>query len=339
MPTALESLHALLISSTVLCAHPATPVLGVAPQVQQVWDGDALVEGEYPTAQLTRQTGNGPATQLQAPPGCIGLTYWRGHCTALRQFNEKILLARKSPNTDWSLSNTSLNEQGEASGLRGMPMSLHEAAKPDHFLAMNVHLGFRQGPAASPLSGWRLGSDDTLRPLDILPLDLDGPVFTPTPPQSYGACMALSPRQAGLAPFLEFPLRVPGAFVVASLGAGVLWTISDDTLKVHRVIRLLPMLTERLAARADHPRAIHALQPTPAGQLLVALRSREALVETRDRSRKAQALEKVEWREVDPLTGTVQDAPAALLHGAPQAIPAGGAFTFRLNAQGWVLTQ
>ena len=214
----------------ILCAHgtspaPAVPLWGVAPQVQQVWDDGALIEGEYPTAQLTRHKGKGPTTQFQAPPGSIGLTYWKGQCTALRQFNEKILLTRKSPNTDWSLSNTSLNEKGEETGLKGMPISLHEASKPDHFLAINLHLGFRQGPAASPLSWWRLGSDDTLRPMEIVPLDLDGPVLLATPPHSFGACMALSARHAGLAPFLEFPVRVPGAFVVASLGGGVLWTI------------------------------------------------------------------------------------------------------------------
>ena len=44
-------------------------------------------------------------------------------------------------------------------------------------------------------------------------------------------------------------------------------------------------------------------------------------------------------KEVNPQTGIAQDAPASLLHGAPQAIPAGGAITFRFNADGWVVTQ
>jgi len=327
------SLGILLLLGPALLPHPgALPAdsWGVAPQIQQAWDGDSLVEGPFLSDRVVVRREGSKDLSIKAPSGSSGLTHRNGRSVALRLFDGKLLLSMKDLETGWRDYDTSLNQPSESGGLQGIPISLHATAKGDRFLATNFTLGFRQGGKASALSWWRLAAGGTLEPEGIIALERDGPVFLATPEQALGPCMDLAPRQGDLLPFLEFPLRVPGGFVVVSLGSGVLWTIREDNQRVHRVIPLRASSLSGLAARPEGGRTLHAIQPTREGKLLAALRGGK-LPETAGERREA-----VLWREVDPMEGTVLEPGPEALKGLPHSLPAGGSLTFRFDPVGRV---
>lgn len=313
------------------CA-PSEPIAGwsLPTQIQQTWDDGNLVEGYFLSGSLTVHERGKPSVSLRSPSGASGMSLWKGRGTALHVVNGKILLATKEERSAWIDKDTSLNQTSDPQGLLGLPISLLEADTPERFLAANFLLGFRHGNAASPLSTWRVSQRGTLEPGELIPLELDGPVFLATPSQALGPCMALAPRCKGLVPFLEFPIRVPDAFVVVSLGGGVLWTIKEKEAKVHRTIRLFPLEGDAPVGDGPHARRIHAIQPMPDGRLLAALRPPKPAKPA------PGALEAVRWKVVDPLTGIVADADATTLSGAPTNVPAGKSLTFRFDAKGRV---
>lgn len=309
---------------------PAAPPWGEARQVQQAWDGDSLVEGTDLSDQVVILREGHPDTFIKAPSGSSGVTHRNGHSVSLRLFDGKFLLSTRDMDTGWRDHDTSLNQPGEPGGLQGVPISLHATTKADRFFATNFTLGFRQDGKASALSWWRLTPAGVLRPESILPLDWDGPVFLAAPEQAMGPCMNLAPRHGNLVPFLEFPIRVPGSFVVVSLGSGILWTITEENQKIHKVFQLGSSLAAGSASRREGGRLIHAIQPTREGKLLAALRGSESF------DVEGVASEEILWREIDPMEGTVREPSPEILEGLPRTIPSGGTMTFRFDPTGRV---
>ena len=328
------------LSQPFLCGHaPRTPARvepadtrpadwGTRQEPHTYWDDGDLVEVLENKLSI-ESAATGQIESIAAPAHSISLHTTNRTPACLRMVDGKILFAKRYPNCKWDHFETSLNQPSSANDLQGLPITLAGTAAPDRFIGMNLIVGFGHGREVSPCAWWKVNANGTLEPERLLPIELDGPVFLPVPEnEPRGGFMKLSPRYSGLIPFLEYPIRVPGAAVVVSMRAGILWVITDKA-QTPRVIKLLPEQFEGLASRVDHPFALYGIQPMANGHVLAALRSREALF-----GDGGKATAEVIWREIDPLTGTVGEPDPELLGNAPRSLPVGRGLSFRFTAKG-----
>ena len=321
--------------------------VGITQLSQQYWDEDKLVESDFLINQLrVWNPSTGVFEIIDGPSGSAGISMSGGVATCLRMTHEKILFSRRSPKGAWVDYETSLNHSSGPSDLKGVPLTLAAGENPNRFLGMNLLIGFSKEKAVSCCSWWKQNDNGVLEAEDLIPIELDAPVFLPSPQPVKGPAMTLSPRYPGLPPFLEYPIRVSGAYLVVSMNSGVLWVLKDDSIRTPSVIKLLPRFFDQLVAKASHPAVIHCLQPMRNGHILVAMRSIEALfdppVAQPSRIKDIHGKElpptpptvSVVWRDVDPLNCTVSEADQVLLADAPRTLPLNGKLSFKFDPKG-----
>jgi hypothetical protein len=322
--------HAPLKPPMVEPAAARLPEWGTRQEPHTYWDDGNLVEVLDNKLRIESST-TGQVESIVAPANSISLHMTNRIPACLRMVDGKILFAKRYPNGKWDNFETSLNQPSSPNDLLGLPITLVGTASPDQFLGMNLIVGFGQAQEVSPCSWWKASGNGILEAERLIPIELDSPIFIPAPEnEQRGGFMKLSPRYPGLIPFLEYPLRVPGAAVVVSMRSGILWVIQDKAQRPN-VIKLLPEQFEGLARRVDHPFALYGIQPMPNGHILAALRSREAL--SGDGALPRPAAEVI-WREIDPLTGSVTEPDPGLLGNAPRSLPWDRGLSFRFTAKG-----
>ncbi|WP_316415723.1 hypothetical protein [Mesoterricola silvestris] len=265
---------------------------------------------------------------IEAPPGSIGVSMRKGVASALRLDGQRILLARRLPDGTWTDHSTVLDRPWAEGDLKGLPLTLNETGPDLGFFATNFILGFQHHGDVSPCSLWKLDEATSLKPQGLVPLELDGPVFLPRKGVRKGAVMDLAPRLAGLAPFLDHPVRVEGASIIVSLGAGVLWVVKDGSKRADPVIRLSPPGPGGLEGRDIRPPAIHGLLPLPGGHVIIALRP------SGPAQGKPRSMEPVIWKVVNPMTGTVANPSADLIRDAPRTLASGHRLRFTVDSGG-----
>ncbi|MBL0311473.1 MAG: hypothetical protein IPP78_01915 [Holophagaceae bacterium] len=224
---------------------------------------------------------------------------------------------------------------------------------------MNVDLGFAKGNEASICSWWRQRNDGTLEPESVIPIELDYPVFFAVGGVQSSITTQLSGRYHGLAPFLEYPIRVPGAFLVVSWNAGVLWVIKDGYPFPSRTIRLISLDDDHLAGKIQHPPVLLGIQPMLNGHVLIAMRSEKAVLDPPKESLKepkekagtpategnapttpVMAHPEILWKDLDPLEGTLTEADSLFLGDAPRTLTSEAdarQFSFRFDLNGHLL--
>jgi len=343
-----------------LCLNSASslPAESGAYRLEQprlLWDGENLAISNYFSDRLDYWNPvSRTCKSILTPPRSFGATIWNGNITLLKAVGKSLVCSRKAFDGEWRDYPVALDDQQSRGGLRGFPLTLNESRTPTRFFSMNQDLGFNQDGELSICSWWKLGTKGMLEPEALIPIELDSPLFFGEGPLRWLPMVKLRPRFAGLAPFLEYPVRTRDAFLVVSLHAGILWVIPDDAPVPKRVIRLMHLDEDRLSGKVSYPEVIIALQPMVNGHVLVAMRSEKAV---RDAARdhpepKPEALTtkkegsdgaaprtpishpEIIWKEIDPVVGTVEDPDPALLGGAPTELDPDHPFSFTFDLDG-----
>ena len=249
--------------------------------------------------------------------------------TTLRMKEGTIVLSRRFPDGLWQDYATSLDGAKGPDGVQGVPLTLDESDVPHLYFAMNVVPGFTDGREAAPCAWWKQDDEGRLHPEALVPIELEGAVFRPVPVgRTFWA--HLEPRYRGLAPFLEHPVRVKGAFLVVSMHAGILWVIKDGNPLPSQAIKLVSLDAARLAGRVPHDSVLLGLQPMPNGHVLIAMRSEQAVLDPPGSVAHPQIL----WKDLDPLEGVLADADSDLVAKAPTVLEENGTIAFTLDEEG-----
>lgn len=318
-----SSIYLALLGLT-LCADPGKTLLYYPFQPQLTWDGSSLVEA--PTYQMElhcRDAATGAIHTIKAPPRALsGLSLWDGIVSTLRIADNRAVYARRSLDETWQDFPTAIHLGDTDAQVNGIPLLLFEADTPGQFLAMNFCPMFGKGREGSPCSWWRQNAGGTLEAEGLVPLELDGPVLVPARTAKGVDPVELAPRYRGLAPFLEFPVPVPGAFLVVSWKAGIIWVIRASPAHSVRAIRLMALDEPRLAGKIPHPPVLLGLQPMANGHVLAAIRHEAAVLDP------SVTDAEFVWKDIDPLEGKVTEADPALVAGYPAAFRP---FTFDLE--------
>jgi hypothetical protein len=331
--------------SQALIAQPSV-MHGVSNQPVIFWDGASLVESSFLGTRIrcgdpktgTFQNIDAPTgTDTAGRTGALGISVWNGVVSVLQLKDGHIIFSRRSSEGVWQDFPTSLDGPHD---IQGVPFTLNETERSDRFFAMNVGLGFAKGNEGSISSWWRQRNDGALEPESIVPIELDYPVFLAVSGTKSSITTQLSARYLGLAPFLEYPIRVPGAFLVVSWNAGVIWVIKDGYPFSSRTIKLISLDEEHLAGKIRHPPVLLGIQPMLNGHVLIAMRSEKAILDSPKEKPKEPSKEKVVtpaqegnspsipvmthpeilWKDLDPIEGTLSDADAIFLGDAPRTL-------------------
>lgn len=273
---------------------------------------------------------------VKCPSDALGFTYWNGMATAIRFDGKQLRLSRRFTDGAWQDYPTSLDRGQGSDELFGVPSTLYEANTGGRFLAFDQMVGFTKGEEASPCSWWRQGPNGVLEPEGLIPLELDGPLFMAQQVRPGLALLQLRQRFGGLRPFLDYPLRVQGGFVVISWNAGVLWGIRDGAIMPQKAIRLIRLDDDLLSGKTPHLPVLLGAQPMRNGHVLVAMRAEDEIFSKADgppADGKPEA-PKILWKEIDPLEGTVEEAEPSLVGDAPRHLVSGQALSFRFDPDG-----
>lgn len=316
------------------------------------WAGDQFVITNSAQATIkTKKRLRGDRSVIQLPDGAVGQSLWNGVVTSFRVLKNRTALSRRAPDGTWQDFPTALDRDFGTSQMRGFPFLLFESTREGRFFSYSRVPGFVRGEGASICSWWKQGPHGVLEPDDLIPLDLDSPVFLAPPRAPHAGIIATSNRYRGLEPFLDVPLRFAGGFVVVSWGAGIIWIISDDPTISNRTIHLSASDPDFLSGKKRHHPALLGIQITPANRVLAALRSDELLYrgfeskekdpehstssrEDVDNTPKAKELFKIVWKEIDPREGTVTEPDGLDYPGAPGTFDPTERFTFCFDLNG-----
>lgn len=351
----------IVLFGQVLVAQPSV-MMGISNQPVVFWDGSSLVESSFLGSRIrlgdprmgTFQDIEAPTgTDITARTGALGISVWNGVVSVLQLKAGHIVFSRRSTEGVWQDFPTSLDGPSD---IQGVPFTLNETERSDRFFAMNVSLGFAKGNEGSVCSWWRQRNDGTLEPESVIPIELDYPVFLAVSGTENSIVTQLSGRYLGLAPFLEYPIRVPGAFLVVSWNAGVIWIIKDGYPFPSRTIKLISLDDEHLAGKMKHPPVLLGIQPMLNGHVLIAMRSEKAVLDPpKEKSKEPKekvvtpAMEEgapsipkmvnpeIIWKDLDPLEGTLTEADSILLGDAPRNLTSEAdawQFSFKFDLDG-----
>ena len=239
----------------------------------------------------------------------------------------------------------------KAEGDCGIPFFLYATERKDQFLGVNVDTGFVVAGEASNCAWFGLGEDGKLRLQSVIPLELDGPVHTGLQAGGGYRMALVRPRYAWLVPFLDHPIRVPGAFVVVSMQAGMLWVIEDGSPFAKR-IDLAGSDGLSVGKGSGLPPVLLGVQPLRNGHLLIARLNPARYSDSRPADPGAPgALEapsgpsrpgplELLWIDLDPVSGDHHPAGLDVLGNAPTSLASwqeAWSFSFGLDLGGRVV--
>lgn len=320
-----------------------------------MWDGDCLVEMKFLSPELTYWNPAGTSAKVQAPSGGLGISVLNRTFSAIRMVDDTLVYSRMPPGENWQDYLISWEKGKRSQGLRGIPFSMLETRSGKRFLAMSTLPGFGQGGAVSLCSWWVQGPNGVVEPESLIPMELGESVFEPEIGPKVLPWPKLKARYAGLAPFLEFPLRSRDAFLVVSLNAGIIWVVPEDGHTPMRVVRMMALSDDQLSGKQLHLPVILDLQPMVNGHVLVAMRSEKAVrdppkvpgssaeVEAKDHARNGSGeperprdilQPEIIWKELDPLEGKPEDPDPEFLADAPRALDPDRPFHFSFDPEG-----
>lgn len=309
-----------------------------------IWSNDALIVIEKNGRQI--KIGDIISRifycKIEARPNTLGISASSGNIIDVRLVGDKYYYGR-SPISREGLWEDHEIVVDETSDQRGVPFKLYETNIPNLYFAINVDTGFVKNGEASCCSWWKSTENGALQLDEIIQVKWgDRPAMLPL--KNNGKPLYAVPSMAlpGLFPFLDEPIRIPGAFVLVSWKAGVLWVIKDGASSINRVIDLNRIGEDFVRGIHPFPSVILGIQPLPDGKILIAKRSEPAISETyksfqiEPESRKPQKNDyaaaeterggatvvypEIEWIELDPLKGGFKNVDSALIVNAPFAL-------------------
>lgn len=305
--------------------------------------------------------------EFLARPSTLGVSVGHDRIIDVRLINQKFyvgFLPFKGNVEDFEI------ETGQDPQQRGFPIRLYETDRPELFFGINVDTGFIKDNEASNCAWWRRTDRGSLRLDKIIPIKwADNSALLPLRNNGKPVYAAQSMALPGLFPFLDAPIRVPGAFILVSWKSGILWVIKDGSDSPSKTINLIDINNDFITGKHPFPSVILGIQPLQNGKILVARRSRSAIfntyksfnIETQKNNpqpseyRLADAEQNVativypeiEWVEVTPLTGEVNHFDDSLVASAPLVLKSVNdisRFTFGFDPSGrlvlpWVIPQ
>ena len=191
----------------------------------------------------------------------------------------------------------------------GVPHFIHETEDPGRFLGYSVYGGFVSSGEASPCSWWRRIGNNVVELEAIVNLDYNGkPIFLPYQ-ATEGALYAEKNRAlAGVFHLMDYPIRIPGAFVVVSLRSGIFWIVRDAEPFAGRMIDVCKLSSDLIKGEKDFEPMVLGVQPTKSGKLLIACRTEVSFVKTQNDQGLNQENIDIKWLLVDPVVGDIVDA-------------------------------
>lgn len=319
----------LFVSSGML---PAQMPSRAASQLQLVWGKDRLVStGGLGTRMNLQVFGHPKPVQIRNPTGTLSLSASDQDVWATRFIQGNYYLSRKRLDDSWESFPIEVGE----GGFRGAPCNLYPSGRPDLFFGMQAEFGFRFGEQASCCSWWRLRQDGVVVPQAIITLEMDKPIYRPVDVMGSPSFAVITQDHRGLLPICDFPIQVPGAFVIVSWQAGVLWVVPDGQTSARHRIELLPWAGSGLAQGPKARPGLLGIQPMKNGNLLVACRTDQPAGNAKPEEEPANI--HILWKVVDPESGHVADADDQLLAGAPRHLSSESEierFAFSFDEQG-----
>ncbi len=319
------------------------------------WAGDQFIVTNSTQSWIKAKDHlSGKISILKLSDGAMGQTLWNGVVTSFRLVNQRTALSRRALQGTWQDYPTILDRGIGSNGMRGYPFLLFESSKEGRFFSYSRMHGFVLGEESSICSWWKQGPNGTLEPDDLIHLELEYPIFLAEHLAPNATTIATSSRYLGLEPFLDYPLRFSGGFVVVSWGAGVIWIISDDPTVSNRTIKLAASDQDFFSGKKRHNPALLGIQVTPNNRILAALRSDVLLYEgleegekgfknvpaCKDESEGAQKtkeLHKILWKEIDPSDGNITEPDLLNYPGAPAAFIPDESFMFSFDLNGVIV--
>ncbi len=311
-------------------------------QPQIIWGEDsiALIEELGKKAKIgDLATGRYQQVVSPSPSILLGLSASNDVTYSVLLKDQNFLYGRRQASGVWE---ENLIDTDHKDGERGFPVFLYESSIPDLFFAINVDTGFVMDGEASCCAWWRMRPDGQLELKSVIPIDFNGPAFWCSRANGKIVYASQSPTRKGLAPFLDYPIRVPGAFVLVSWKAGILWVIKDGNPFPTRTIELLSLDKEFIDGKHPFPPVILGIQPMRNGHILIARRMEKAITETykrfkvipttsqspeweyrfatSERNASTMAYPEIVWAELDPMTGTIEKPDGALVAPAPPVL-------------------
>ena len=314
-----------------------------------MWDGENLALFDTRQDGIEYFTIGGRQPKLiKAPPGSLELTIWNGIASTIRVAHGQIVFSRRYTDGTWQDFPTMLALDRGSEMLTGYPNALFASDTSPRFFSYNQAFGFSLHNEASSCSWWRQGANGLLEPEALIPLELDRPVYVPYHvPQTQNTVLQILHRYEGLLPFLDYPVRVKGAFLIVSWQAGVIWIIKDGSSYPDQIIKLIKLTDGILSGDTPHEAVLMGIQPMKNGHVLLAMRSEASLFPPRkaasaeaeppsDEPTKA-ALEDIIWKDLDPLEGTLTEPDSDLLGDAPRHWDPEYSFWFSFDLEGHLL--
>ena len=318
---------------------PSFQVLPFRDSSQFYWDGTALIEAKNGNRDVTiHDIEIGTTRKVHLPSNSLGVTVRNGVESCIRLLREKgkssILFSRRRMDEDWVDFPTSLNRPND---ITGVPEFLYESEDTERFLGVSHFPGFTKGKEASCWAWWRQRRDGTLEADALIPIELEDSIFGAVAAGQTYPQIQFWGRNRGLAPMLEHPIRVPGAFLLVSWNAGIIWILKDVHPWPSRTVRLVSLTQEQLSGAHGHPPVLLGIQPLKDGNVLLAFRDEDSI---REATRKPGAPSnrqdvaipgptdpnpaaepkpriKVCWKVLDPALGTLADADFSVIGEAP----------------------
>jgi hypothetical protein len=319
------------------------------PQPELTWDAQGLAVGsKNGTLLQILHPGEHPET-IAPPKDCLGLTLWNGHCTAVRMNGGRFYASERLAPGKW-FDHPILINQMES----GFPERLYESDYPGWYLGVNVDTGFVKDGHASCWAWYRQMDDGHLEMDEPVQLEWDHhPVFQPQKRGETFALAVVSPALKGLVPFLDYPIHVPGAFILVSWQTGILWLLKDREETPSQVVNLSDIGSDLIAGSHPFPPVLLGIQPMKDGRVLIAQREPGAIhapqppvppqqpateVTGEDHAAAAPEHPGIIWKLWDPKEGEPAKADGLpILDQAPTSLPTADAqwhFTFGFNRRG-----
>lgn len=318
--------------------------------LQQVWEDGKLYILDSVKNKIYLEDNNGDSTSLPLPSGSLGAFYSGGQYTSVNTVkdNPKLISVFTSTNgQSWIF-------KGESTIDNGFPIFLAKTSINKLYLGVNAASGFHDGGKTSFFSWWKEDANGILKFDQLIPLDFEGPIFTPAGIQGNELCR-LRPDHGALSPFLDYPIRFPGGFILVSFQSGLMWVLKDGDSSPTQLLNPADLDRDQINGKRPFPRVLLGIQPTPEGKVLFTVRDKDAIKESLSRfntrtevpsspvdSRRARleeersilAYPRIEWLEYDPETKKVTKVD---LPNVPTEINSTlflRAFTFSFNRKG-----
>ncbi|MFN8010357.1 MAG: hypothetical protein U0P81_03030 [Holophagaceae bacterium] len=307
------------------------------PQPNIIWGESnlAIIQGNGTRVQQG-EIPQGPLKEIHLPSGTIGASIRNGVISVVRLLKTDFMYYKRNPAGLIEEYPIEIDVDG---GQRGYPSYIYETDQPGVFFAINVETGFVKDGEASCCAWYRKTERNSLTLSSLIPIDWEGPTYLPTRQNGKPFISQRSSFRPGLFPFLDYPIRVPGAFIVVSWKAGILWVVKDGDPFPFKTIDLIGIDREFVIGKHPFPPVILCVQPMRNGHLLIARRTASAISETykhygvapigealrdaeysfaaKERDTATNAYSEIEWEELDPLEGSRQKADLFMISKAP----------------------